>query len=253
MRKIILVWCILIPLQCLAISVEESTKELIYADLRSKGLVLPDSGVTIIKSNKVNSFIANEEDNPLNDPMRQDYVKKLAEMKATGYAKRYSEEASYLLSMKNQKASTDFDSDPQDTHFKTNLSKIKFAFPYVAIPFIKPESLIGYAPKGAWKNGWTGFAVYFNDDKLGTCKVAVTNFKVSHGGVQLIDQDITYDVNEKPTSLLIEGSPSSGFFYHIGWYDDTYMRSISCATQSFDATIKNQLISFAKKLDASSI
>ena len=76
---------------------------------------------------------------------------------------------------------------------------------------------------------------------------------MSHGGIQLIDQDITYDVNKKPTGLLVEGNVSSGFFYYIGWYDDTYMRDISCATQDFDNTIKDQLIFVAKKLDASSI
>lgn len=253
MKKLLVALCIFISSTSFAVSVEESIEELINLDLASSGLPLPDSGVTIIKASQKSSFVGDEADNPYNNPLRLEYVNKLQEMRSTGYANRYSEAATYLISMKDKKPTSEFDSTPLDTNLKSSLSKIRLAFPYHAIPPIGKKSLIGYAPMGSWKNGWTGFVLYFNDNNLGTCKFSVNNMKTSHGGIQLIDEDITYDINEKPTDLLVEGSLSSGFYYSVGWYDDTYIRDLSCAKQTFDPKIKDQLVNFAKNLDKMSL
>lgn len=239
--SIVLLSCILaiVSAQELYSSAEET-------DLTANGLILPDSGLQIVKASEIDSknSVAMEKE------FRQEFLKKRKEMEKNGYAKTHSNDAIYLLSMRDKKPTTAYDSEPHDTHLKTELSKITLAFPYNAKFSIPQEYVIGFSPRGGFINGWTGFSVYFNHPEMGVCKYALTNMKISHGGIRLIEEEITYDVNNKATDSLVEGSDSSGFFYSVGWYDNTYMQELDCATPKFNPIIKSKIISYARKLDS---
>lgn len=245
---------VILLLQAASLSIamsEEEARERLSAYAQEQGLPLPDSGLQIIKSEEFEGKNFKMANNPLMDSKKLEYIAKVDEMKRKGYANRYSENAAYLLSIKDEKPTVEYDSNPYDTHLKTDLSKITIAFPYIDTVLGKQPGLIGFSPMGSWKKnkGWTGFVVYFNSTASGVCSYSINNMKVSHGGVRLVDKYITYDINKKATNTLVEGNKASGFFYNVAWYDMTYIQKLACATKNFDPTNLLKVMDFAKMID----
>lgn len=98
-------------------------------------------------------------------------------------------------------------------------------------------------------DGWTGVKEFFNDPKIGLCSYSLSNMKLMHGGIQLAKEDVTYDVNKKPTTSEVEGSENSGFTYTVRWYDDTFAHELECANMLYDKTITENVLSLANRID----
>src|SRR3990167_9745542 len=73
----------------------------------------------------------------------------LEDQKTKGYSLKESDEVKQMIkeSHANYLSEINNNSDPKDTHMKSNLSKIQLAFQYKGVPFLNP---IGYAPGGAY-------------------------------------------------------------------------------------------------------
>lgn len=176
----------------------------------------------------------------------------LQQQKTQGYAIKESSDPHEMLKMgKSYQNEINDNSDPKDTHMKSDLSKIKLAFKFKPISFIKP---IGYAVGGMYikDSGWTAISTYFNENDLGTCKFKLNNMKLSQGAVRIPQETVRYDINKKVTNVFVEGSVKSGFIYNIDWHDQTFNYFLECANMNFDKNITNRMIELAKKIDKNS-
>ncbi|HJY22037.1 MAG TPA: hypothetical protein VJ279_04080, partial [Hanamia sp.] len=101
-----------------------------------------------------------------------------------------------------------------------------------------------------WQNGWTGIAQLFKENSIGVCSYKIENILVSKGAIQIDENTVRHDVNNKITTIDIAGSMNSGFIYTISWYDKTYFHDLECANLAFKPELKDKLIALAKKIDA---
>jgi hypothetical protein len=67
--------------------------------------------------------------------------------------------------------------------------------------------------------------------------------------IQLNEDGLRYDVNDKPTRVTIEGSQNYGFIYSVRWYDKNFMRALECANLKYDNIITDKIIALANKID----
>lgn len=178
----------------------------------------------------------------------------LRQQKTQGYAFKESNEPREIIKERKNYLNeiNDNSADPADTHMKSSLSKVKLAFKFKTIPFIKP---IGYAVGGTYikDSGWTAISTYFNENDLGACKFKLNNMKLSQGAVRIPQETVRYDINKKVTNVFVEGSTNSGFIYNVDWHDPTFNYFLECANMSFDKDITNRMIELAKKIDKSII
>jgi hypothetical protein len=177
-------------------------------------------------------------------------IANLNEQKTKGYV--YSEKNNALAIMKDNRNPeiNDIINDPTDTHMKSDIKKIKLGFNFKPLACI---NAIGYAVGGAYiaDKGWTAISTFFNDKELGSCNFKVNNMALSHGAVMIPQEQVQYDVNNKITSIYVEGSPKSGFVYNVMWDEHDYNYSLQCANQKYDADITVKMIQLAKKIDTS--
>src|SRR6476469_4971826 len=159
----------------------------------------------------------------------------LMEQKTKGYV--YTEKNNALAIMKDNKNIEINDiNDPTDTHMKSDMSKIKLGFKFNPISFINP---IGYAVGGTYikDKGWTAIYSFFNDKELGSCSFKVNSMALSHGAVIIAKDTIEYLVNDKISSIYVEGSPKTGFVYTVTWDTNDYNYLLECANTKYDAAI----------------
>ena len=155
-----------------------------------------------------------------------------------------------LTSASDSKSKDQYNSIFVDTHMKTRITNIKLAFKFNGLD-ISPSNVIGFAPIGGYvSTGWTGIKEFFIDKSLGTCAFTINNMALLHGGVKISKEAVRYDVNKKPGTLKVEGSNSTGFIYHIDWFDQQYEHDLECANSKYDKKLTESLIAFAQRIDA---
>lgn len=173
----------------------------------------------------------------------------LQQQKTKGYFFKESNEPHEMIKIgKDYHNEINDNADPADTHMKSDLSKIKLAFKFKPISFIKP---IGYAAGGVYikDSGWTAISTYFNQNDLGACKFKLNNMKLSQGAVRIPQELVQHDINKKMTTVFVEGSSNSGFIYNVDWHDPIFNYSLECANTNFDKDITKRMIELAKKID----
>ena len=139
------------------------------------------------------------------------------------------------------------DSDPYFKILRLSPDEFPMTFPFDGISSVDEEHLLGFVPGGSFEGGgledgyWTGVTAYFLDDYFGTCRLAVFD---SHSGY------ITYDMDDKPTTVNAEGSDESGFIYLVTWRGERYIKMLECANNKpFDKQVLQDLVIYAKKID----
>ena len=75
------------------------------------------------------------------------------------------------------------------------------------------------------------------------------NVKASGTSALLAMEDVVYDVNNKATIVLVEGSEKSGFIYKVEWYDNENFHELECANMKYSADINDAVVELAKKID----
>lgn len=202
------------------------------------GIVQP--GIHIVK---IQESIFNEDNK---------YKSQMNEKRIKGYIEEPSQTAQELLSMRNgyYGFSDKNEKDPYGSDLKHDLNNIKLAFKFDGLKkSIDQESILGYAVYGTYKDGWTGIATYFRQKDVGVCHYVLNNARLNESGVQLLDINVSYDVNKKPTEILVNGNNSTGYLYGIEWYDATYFHTLECANGQYDKRITDKVIALAKLID----
>lgn len=193
----------------------------------------PDGGLKIVKSSSLQ----------LNDELK----KENEEYNLKGYITRNTDLPKQMLLM-GQKGYTYNDNynEPDDTHMKKELSKIKLAFLYKPIS----SHAIGFAPIGGYEKGWTGVKEYFKSD-VGICSYSVLHLHLTHGAINIDADSVKHDVNGKVTTIDVEGNVKDGFTYQISWYDSPKLteHELECANANFDKAITAQTIKLAQQID----
>lgn len=200
----------------------------------SEGLIPPDSGMQMIVASEITSSVQQK----IYEKYRNDFQ----EMLDKGYVEQNSEDAQSLLAMRYKQNLSKKELVPQ-------LSDIKLAFPFSGLSFIHEKDIIGYAGYIAWDNGWLGVSEFFNNASMGVCNYKRHNIMLSHGGMRLISENISYKINGKPTDYIVRGKNSTGFLYEVNWYDPTYIHGLQCASETFNPRTIDNMFNMARDID----
>jgi hypothetical protein len=203
----------------------------------ANGLILPDSGLQYITANEITD--------PVQKEIRAKYQKNLSLMSTGDYIEEPSSDAQSLLAMRNK-------SNLDKAGLVKDLSNLKLAFPFQGLSFIKNEDVIGYTGYTGWDNGWLGISEFFTSEELGVCNFTRYNMKLSHGGVKLVENEMDFLINNKPTDHSVRGNDATGFLYDVTWYDPTYIQGLQCALERFDPEAMDRMISLAIQIDNAS-
>jgi len=222
--------------------------ERILAEL---GLPLPGSGIQIVPRSQLG----------MPDELLKQGLDEIKQRKAFGYAEKYDSYIPELLAMKKT-APQDIklysvNQRDESTHLRKSVRDLKLAFKFPNKDTIgKLHSTygvqtLGAAPQGAYSPdlGWSGAVTFFSYQDIGVCSYGIMNVKASGTAVMLAIEDVTYEVNDKPTLIKIDGKPGYGFLYKIEWFDEVNFHELQCAAQEYSSEIKQSIISLAKQLD----
>jgi hypothetical protein len=212
--------------------------------LADAGLALPDSGIKLVPRSMLN---LTEEELKKGDLAKE-------QIKNQGYANEETSRPMELLNFKSH-AESEYKNNEgnirnSSTHIRHSIQDLKLGFIFKGVPAGLMRNYIGVVPQGGFhKEGWSGAVQFFDHKTIGTCTYSVMNIKVSHGGVQLAIEDVTYDVNNKATLLQTFGSKSSGFIYKVKWYDNQNFHELECANMKYSADTNNSVIALANQID----
>jgi hypothetical protein len=209
--------------------IDKQNKEI----LAKKGLYLPDyNEINMVSANK---FISKKNMKGSNyDAEMANTVKKYlsmnAEQQKNGYVKEDKPRAKELLNLKNtssfhkKKYKNIFSF--HSTHMRDSINDLKLAYTYVGVPAAEMDNNIGLAPYGSYKSvkngdegdGWDGAVQFFDKKGIGSA-FTEHNRKLAGVGVELIKELVSYDVQNKPTIVLVKGnniSPEDNKFILAG-------------------------------------
>ena len=232
--------------------------------LAKAGIVLPDSTeVSIISANKLinNKGIKQNANDAHIAKKMQEYLAMNDEQQKNGYVKDNEPRAKELMDLKHvapyhQKKYKGILSS-ESTHIRISRDELTLAYTFVGVPTEEMSLNIGVAPYGAYKSvkngddadGWDGAVQFFDKKGIGSCAFTEHNRKLAHSGVELIKELITYDIQNKPTVVLVKGTRETGFVYKIKWYDNTFSRELECANPEFSQQLRTEVIALANRIE----
>lgn len=231
------------------------------AVLQKMGLNLLDGEVKIVSSNKMIVDHRGKNDTYVANIKKS--LKMFEEQQRNGYVKQPESRAKELLEFK--KASSyqfkkyENDYSPTGTHLRHSISELKMAYTFVGVPQSAMTTDLGVAPYGAYKqtthgdegDGWDGAIHFFENKNIGTCEFREHNLKLARGGIELIKELTGYQINNKPTVILVTGDDTTGYLYRVSWYDKLFSRDLYCASEKFGNDIKQRVIELATTIEAS--
>jgi hypothetical protein len=212
--------------------------------LLSKGLPLPDSGITVKPRKDILQHQSIKEKSRLS--------KESTDMKRLGYVRYSSPEIDYILNFKNTEHHfVDARAGIHDTNFRKKSSDIQFAYEFHGVPENSVDEILGVAPAVTFvpELGWAGAGQVFIKKELGTCNYVENNLKFSHGAAVISKEDSTNAVNKKITTSFIKGNPSQGFLYGVQWYDNNFIREMTCAKRKLDEKTIESMVELARIID----
>ncbi|KTD05805.1 hypothetical protein Lgra_2582 [Legionella gratiana] len=233
--------------------------------------ILAKAGIEIPEYNEINIVTANKYINSMNikDANDAHLAKKMREylvmndeQQKNGYVNDNEPRAKELLDLKNtaayQKKKYNGVLSAESTHIRDSSTDLKLAYTFVGVPPEDMDISIGFAPYGAYKSvkngdggdGWDGAVQFFDKNGIGSCAFSEHNRKLSGLGVELIKELVSYDVQNRPTVILVKGTKESGYVYKIKWYDPTFSRELECANMEFSPQIKENVIALASRIES---
>jgi hypothetical protein len=142
--------------------------------------------------------------------------------------------------------------DKNNTHLMQSANEIKLAFPFKKLP-IDESNIIAYTPIGYYvksPEGWNGIKIFFNNPEVGdVCAYEFTDLNLSNGGVLMNKEGISYNVNNKPTMVSVEGNSSLGYIYSVTWYNNIQVSRIDCLSNTINKSITEKMLRLANKID----
>lgn len=215
--------------------------------LRSQNLPLPDSGIQIVPASSLSG--------PSERVRRE--LSDLEQQNRNGFVRKNNMKAKSLLELPHtiefQLKNDSFLSPPTATYMRKSIYQLKMAYAATKIPASEIGNYLGAAPYGTYhENGWDGSVQYFVSRDIGVCAYTEHNMQLSHGGVRLAKEAVSYEINNKPTLIHVSGDKSSGYAYEIRWYDPIYARTLECAVHEYKSHLKETAVRLASTLDSTS-
>jgi hypothetical protein len=176
------------------------------------------------------------------------------EMDEKGYVFKPSPYINFLLhEIKDEGIRHEIQS--KSSELSDTLDGFKIGYDYKPISSSFYNKHWGFSPMGGYnrsyesveKEGWNGVVEYFDKEDL-TCSYSEHNTKLAHGGNELVEELITYNVNNKPTIELVT-KDISGFLYKVEWFQKDFDRTLECVSTAFSKDILEQVKTFAQELD----
>lgn len=234
--------------------------------------ILAKAGIEIPEYNEINIVPASNYINNKNVKQNandahmakkmQEYLAMNDEQQKNGYVKVNEPRAKELLDLKNtvsyQKKKYQSVLSPESTHIRDSSNELKLAYTFVGVPPEDMDMSIGIAPYGAYKSikngdagdGWDGAVQFFDKKGIGSCAFTEHNRKLSGLGIELIKELVSYDIQNRPTVILVTGTKETGYIYKIKWYDPTFSRELECANMEFSPQIKENVITLASRIES---
>lgn len=222
--------------------------EQILAEL---GLPLPKSGIQIVPRSQLG----------LPEAFLKQGLAEIKQRESLGYAEKVDPYIAELLGMKST-AAHDIklyasNQNASSTHLRKSVQDLKLAFEFPGtevkgkLRYVPGVQTLGAAPQGSFdpEKGWSGALNFFAYRNLGVCAYGVMNVEASGTAAMLAAEDVTYEVNDKPTLIKVDGKRSYGFLYKVEWFDAVNFHELQCATQNYSDEIKGAVIQLAKNLD----
>lgn len=212
--------------------------------LKSQNLPLSNSGIQIVPAQTLFASPAVK---------NKDFAM-LYEQKKNGYVEEENPRAKELLEFKHI-ASYQYKKfanalDPESTQLRHSTEELKMEYAFRGVPKDLMSHFTGVAPFGAFhEGGWDGAVQFFENNETGSCAYTEHNLQLSHGGARLAKEAVTYEVNNKPTLLLVKGSKNAGFVYEVNWFDNLFAHTLECANRTYDLTITKNVVQLANKID----
>lgn len=168
------------------------------------------------------------------------------DMKSKGYVEKDNPYVRQLMHMRFNRPTFKESDAPGSSELKQTPQEIKTTFSFKSI---LPHP-IAYAGIGiASDKGWSGIKEFFDGKEAGMCTLSMFSMADVKQHIQLNEDGLTYDINDKPTRVMVEGHQNSGFMYSVRWYDKSFVREIECANNKLDDAIKTKMIEYATLVD----
>ncbi len=237
---------------------QEGIRQQNKAYLAKLGIQLLDGEVKIVEAN---SLLKETKDAHYASKIHQ-YLSMHQEQEKKGFVNSQSPRAKELLELpetvKYQYKKYKNTNSQHSTHLRHSIPELTMAYTFIGVPSAEMDEYIGIAPYGAYKqtkygddgDGWDGAVQFFVKKDIGTCEFKEHNMKIAHGGVEIIKELVSYEINNKPSVVLVQGTKETGYLYKVTWYDNTFSRELSCANTSFSQETKQKVIELAQKIES---
>lgn len=243
-----------LSLAACAITPAERAEQIAFNEqvLTELGLPLPRSGIQIVPRSQLGTP----------DALLKQGLAEIKQRKELGYAEKDDPYIAELLAMKKT-APHDIklyssNQNDESTHLRKSVKDLKLAFKFPGtgtngkLYYTPGMQILGAAPQGSYDqgSGWSGALQFFAYRNIGVCAYGVMNVEASGTAAMLAVEDVTYDVNDKPTLIKVDGKPNYGFLYKVEWFDEVNFHELTCATQNYSTETKQSIISLARVLDS---
>lgn len=212
--------------------------------LQSQGISLPTQGVQVVPRNALS----------LPAELKSQIQKNVISLQKQGFVENRNPRIIELRDIdhtaafeKKKYQNTD---DPASTHLRDAIADIRMAYEFHEVPSAMVNNIIGFAPVGTFKqDGWTGMVELFTKTGLGNCNYEENNLKLMHASIRIPADMVSYDVNNKITTIDIQGNLRDGFLYTVAWYDDQFARKLECVTPNYSQDTRATVVAMARKID----
>ena len=90
----------------------------------------------------------------------------------------------------------------------------------------------------------------FTKRGLGNCNYEENNLKLMRSSIRIPSDIVTHQINEKVTTIEVEGNKKDGFLYTVEWYDNNFSRKLECVTSDYSKALLAIVIDTAKQIDS---
>ncbi len=132
---------------------------------------------------------------------------------------------------------------------RKNIAEIHMVYSFMPVPDTDISKRYGFAACGTFHHGWTGVTEYFQKQNVGNCAYTEYNLALAHASAQATNAVVRYDVNNKITTVHVEGSQDLGYLYTVAWMDANYFRTLECVAQRDAENVTARVIALAQHID----
>lgn len=217
-----------------------------YEFFIKEGVPLPGSGAVVVDSTK-NFKMSTSQSLIVN--------KFNADQKTKGYYEHSNKKAQFLLAMpetaeKEYNARKSIAFNPYDTHLYEIKNNLPMNYAYKGVPAVLTTKVIGYAPESTFiNNGWSGAVEFFVPSFGGVCAFHEVNIEITKSSASIPKEIVTYQVNNKLTTMNAVGNKEYGFVYEVEWWDKKFKRTLECASKEYTDAMRIKTVELAKQID----